>query len=196
MSTEFYIFVNGVQRFPIIQKQMAKKQDIAVWIDGLTNSIVNTISGDSLPTDVKLVTRSDLKLVTKNRGWNFNWKDELMKPNINIYKLTVVNNPTIIQGLISLEDKGDHIFVHIIENAPFIIGKKKLYEGIPGNLFAFACKMSWDIGNYGFVSFISKTKLISHYEKILGAVNVFDQRMVIEPKEALKLIKQYFPELT
>ena len=31
--------------------------------------------------------------------------------------------------------------------------------------------------------------------KTLGAVNVFDQRMVIEPREALKLIKKYFPDL-
>ena len=35
----------------------------------------------------------------------------------------------------------------------------------------------------------------THYNKTLGAVNVFDQRMVIEPKEAFKLIMQYFPEL-
>ena len=38
----------------------------------------------------------------------------------------------------SFEDKGDHIFINLVENAPFNIGKKKLYEGVPGNLFAFA----------------------------------------------------------
>ena len=31
---------------------MAKQKHIDVWIDKLTNSIVNTISGDSLPTEV------------------------------------------------------------------------------------------------------------------------------------------------
>ena len=172
---------------------MAKQRQIEVWIDRLTNSIVNTISGDNLPTNVIEVTAHDLKLVTKSKGWNFNWKGELKKAGTKVYKLTVVNNSDIIQGLISLEDKGDHIFVNLIENAPFNIGKKKLYEGVPGNLFAFACKLSWDNGNQGFVSFISKTKLMEHYNKTLGAVNVFDQRMVIEPGEALKLIKQYFP---
>ena len=106
-----------------------------------------------------------------------------------------MNNTEIIQGLISIEDKGDHIFVNLIENAPFNIGKKKLYEGVHGNLFAFACKLSWDKGNEGFVSFISKTKLMEHYNKTLGAVNVFDHRMVIEPREALKLIKRYFPDI-
>lgn len=174
---------------------MASKQEIKIWIDGLTNSIVNTISGDSFPTEVTEVNRSDLKLVTKNREWNFNWKAEIKVHDAFIYKLSILNNPDIIQGLISIQDKGDHIFVNLVENAPFNIGKKKLYEGGSGNLFAFACKMSWDNGNQGFVSLISKTKLMEHYNKTLGAVIVFGSRMVIEPREALKFIKQYFPEI-
>jgi hypothetical protein len=111
---------------------MAKRKQLDVWIDKLTNSIVNTISGDSLPTDVIEVSVQDLKLVTKTRGWNFNWKAELKKDNTKVYKLTVVNNSDIIQGLISLEDKGDHIFVNLIENAPFNIGKKNFMNGSQG----------------------------------------------------------------
>lgn len=44
----------------------------------------------------------------------------------------------------------------------------------------------------GFVSFISKTRLIEHYERTLGAVHVGNHKMVIFPKEALQLIKKYF----
>lgn len=161
---------------------MVKYKRLDVLIDELSNSIINTISGDSLPTVVNEVSKLDLKIVTKNRNWNFNWKAEVKRPNVKVYKLTIVNNPDIIQGLISLEDKGDHIFVNLVENAPFNIGKKKLYQGVPGNLFAFACKLSWDGGNQGFVSFISKTKLMEHYNITLGAVNVFEQRMVIDPR--------------
>jgi hypothetical protein len=47
---------------------MAKQKQIDVWIDKLTNSIVNTISDDSLPTYAIEVTAQDLKLVTKSRG--------------------------------------------------------------------------------------------------------------------------------
>jgi hypothetical protein len=36
---------------------------------------------------------------------------------------------------------------------------------------------------------------MEHYNKTLGAVKVFDQRMVFEPRAALKLITRYFPEL-
>ncbi|HPE56448.1 MAG TPA: hypothetical protein PK904_08625 [Bacteroidales bacterium] len=45
-------------------------------IDRLTNSILNTISGDSFPTEVSILTRSDLKNITRKKGWNFNWKAE------------------------------------------------------------------------------------------------------------------------
>jgi hypothetical protein len=174
---------------------MAKQKHIGVWIDGLTNSIVNTISRDSLPTDVIEVTTQDLKLVTKSRGWNFNWKSELKKEGIIVYKLVILGNENIIQGLISLENRGDHIFVNIIENPPFNIGKNKVYEGVPGNLFAYACRLSWDGGNHGIVSFVSKSRLVNHYEKSLGAIHVGGFKMVIFPKSAFKLIKQYYPNL-
>jgi hypothetical protein len=98
---------------------MAKQKHLDVWIDRLTNSIINIISGDSLPTDVLEVTAQDLKFVTKSRGWNFNWKDELNKEGIIVFKLVILGNENIIQGLISLEDRNDHVYVNLIENAPF-----------------------------------------------------------------------------
>lgn len=174
---------------------MAKQKAVDVWIDKLTNSIVNTISGDNLPTDVLEVTLNDLKLVTKNRGWNFNWKGELKKEGVVVFKLVILGNQNIIQGLISLENRNDHVFVNIIENAPFNIGKKKVYAGVPGNLFAYASRLSWDNGNQGLVSFVSKSRLVDHYERSLGAIHVGGFRMVIFPKQAFKLIKQYYPNL-
>ena len=46
-------------------------------IDRLTNSIHNTISGDSFATEVVRLTKADLKQVTRKGGWKFNWKKEL-----------------------------------------------------------------------------------------------------------------------
>lgn len=67
-------------------------------IDKLTNSIQNTISGDSFPTEVSHLTKADLKQVTKKNGWAFNWKTELDDNTREVYKLTISNNPNIIQG--------------------------------------------------------------------------------------------------
>jgi hypothetical protein len=57
--------------------------------------------------------------------------------NRNVFKLNIRNNPDIIQGLVSISDYKDHFYLHLIESAPFNLGRHKLYEGAPGNLFAF-----------------------------------------------------------
>jgi hypothetical protein len=49
---------------------------IGIEIDKLTNSILNTISGDSFPTDIHPLLKSDLKNVTIKNGWQFNWAKE------------------------------------------------------------------------------------------------------------------------
>ena len=153
-------------------------------IDKLTNSIENTISGDSFATEVSRLTKSDLKQLTKTNGWNFNWKQEFNNNIREVYKLTIINNPTIIQGLLSFTIKTDHIYMDLVESAPFNLGRNKLYEGVPGNLVAFACKASFQNGFDGFVSFTAKTKLISHYEKTLGAYHFGNHLMILTTNAA------------
>ena len=169
------------------------KCHLGIEIDKLTNSIINTISGDSFPTDVHPANKADLKNASKKNGWLFNWANESNLKDRQVFKLTIRNNPEIIQRFLSISDYNDHYYLHLIESAPFNLGKNKLYEGVPGNLFAFTCKSSWDKGYQGFVSFTSKTKLIEHYEKTFGATHVGGHKMIIFPHEALKLIKKYFP---
>jgi hypothetical protein len=161
-------------------------------IDKLTNSIENVVTGDSFATDVSILTQQDLKNITKTNEWVFDWKSEFKNPLRDTYKLTIVNNSTIIQGLISLEIKPDHVYMHLIENAPFNKGKDKVYAGVAGNLVAFACKLSFQRGHQGNVSFISKTQLIEHYQKTLGASHFGGRLMIIETKAALHLINKYF----
>lgn len=120
-----------------------ESQGIDIEVDELTNSIKNVVSGDSFPTDITRITKSDLKNITKKNGWQFDWKLELKYPERDVYKLTIVNNQSILQGLISLEVKSDHVFMHLVESAPFNKGITKIYSGVPGNLVAFACKLSF-----------------------------------------------------
>jgi hypothetical protein len=108
--------------------------------------------------------------------------------------LTILNNQDIIQGLICLEVKPDHVFLHLIESAPFNKGKTKVYSGVPGNLVAFACKLSFQRGYDGYVSFISKSQLIEHYQETLGAIHFGGRLMIIETPAALRLIDRYFKQ--
>ena len=173
---------------------MKKQQNTGLdfIIDKLTNSIENVQSGDSFLTDISLLTKEELKSITRKNGWRFNWASEIRVPERDTYKLTIANNPTIIQGIISLEVKPDHVYMHLIESAPFNIGKHKTYFGVPGNLVAFACKLSFQRGGEGYVSFVAKTKLIDHYIESLGAVHFGGHLMVITTPIALKLINKYF----
>lgn len=173
---------------------MRRKLDIGLdfLIDKLTNSIENVITGDSFQTEISVVTANELKLINKKNGWLFNWRNEFKEPAREIYKLTIPNNSKIIQGLVSLEVRSDHVYMHLVESAPFNKGKTKMYSGVPGNLVAFACKLSFQRGHEGNVSFQSKSQLIDHYEKSLGAVHFGNRIMVINTQAALQLINRYF----
>ena len=124
---------------------MKKSKIIALdfEIDALTNSIQNTVSGDSFETEVSYLTIKDLRQLTRKNGWSFNWRIELADNLKEVYKLTIIKNPGIIQGLLSLAIESDHVFMNLVESAPFNIGKNKLYEGVAGNLVAYACKVSF-----------------------------------------------------
>ncbi|MFB9075903.1 hypothetical protein ACFFLS_13300 [Flavobacterium procerum] len=161
-------------------------------IDKLTNSIENVITGDSFQTEISILQNSDLKSITKKNGWVFNWVEEFKNPVRDVYKLTILGNSQIIQGLVSLEVKADHVYMHLLENAPFNKGQTKVYVGVAGNLVAYACKLSFQRGHDGNVSFLSKSQLVEHYEKTLGAFHFGGRIMIIETKSALKLINKYF----
>lgn len=165
------------------------------FVDKLTNSILNTISGDSFQTEVSLISKTDLKQLTKKNSWNFNWEKEYRNLSKEVYKLHIQDNQNIIQGMLSLSIESDHIFMNLLENAPFNIGKNKLYEGVAGNLVAFACKVSFQRGFEGFVAFTSKTNLIEHYEKTIGAYHFKNQRMIIETEPAKRLVEKYFKNI-
>lgn len=169
-----------------------KEIELDFEIDFLTNSIRNTISGDSFETEVLRLTKADLPQITKKIGWNFIWRNEFNNNTKEVYKLTIVKNSNIIQGLIAFTINDDHIYMDLLESAPFNLGKNKLYEGVAGNLVAFACKISFQKGFEGYVSFTAKTRLIEHYQKTLNANHFGKQLMVINTAAANILIDKYF----
>jgi hypothetical protein len=170
-----------------------KKQNIGLdfIIDKLTNSIENTLTGEVFDTEIVRLTSADAKQIKKT-DWQFDWLKELKDKTKEVYKLTTVNNTTIIQGLVSIEDKQDHVFMHLIESAKFNKGKTKVYFGVPGNLVAYVCKVSVDKGYEGFLAFDAKSALIKHYQESLHATHFRGLRMFIEPSAAIRLISQYF----
>jgi hypothetical protein len=161
-------------------------------VDKITESIENAETGESFDTLVLPVTQADLKETVKRNGWFFDWKQELSELERQVYKLVIEKEPQTIQGLVSLKKMKDYVFMYLIESAPCNRGKGKKYLGVCGNLTAFGCKLSMEYGFGGVISFISKTALISHYEKTLGAVHLGGNIMAIFEPNAQSLINNYF----
>ncbi len=174
---------------------MKKNQNrlFEIIIDKITNSIQNSVTGEELKTEVLPFMFNDLKKLKKTE-WVFDWETELNDSSKEVYKLIAAEHPDRIHGLISIEDKGDHIFMHLIESSKSNRGSKKTFFGVPGNLVAWACKISFEKKYEGFVSFESKTKLIAHYKKSLGAYTIFRKMMAISTNAARHLVESYFPE--
>ena len=97
---------------------MSKHQQFDIEIDKLTRSVENTISGDSFKTEVLELTSVDIRKL-KKADWLFDWKVEAKASDKNVYKLIIVDNVNIIQELISLQDRSDHIFMSLIESSKF-----------------------------------------------------------------------------
>ena len=97
---------------------MAKHHPFDIEIDKLTRSIENAISGDSFRTEVLELSLLDIRKIKKG-DWLFDWKVEAKSIAKKVYKLVIIDNPNIIQVLISLQDCGDHIFMPLIESTKF-----------------------------------------------------------------------------
>lgn len=166
-------------------------QKQSFYIDKVTESIEDAKTGDSFETDVIPVFAQDLKSVLKKHGWRFNWKQEFKVKDRQLFKL-VIRRSNVIQGLLSLQTAENYIEMHLIETAPHNYGKAKQYLGVAGNLVAFACRMSFDLGFDGFVAFTAKTQLIDHYIETLGAELLFRNRMSISGNAAKKLVHSYY----
>jgi hypothetical protein len=163
---------------------------ISQKVDKLTNSIVNRLSGDSFETDVIELQKAELKNLKK--GWKFDWTTEVNEAKV--YKLVIRSSPDVVQGLISIERQKNFIYMRLVETAIHNYGSNKVYEGVLGNLVAFACKLSFEQGNDGYVAFDAKSKLVNHYTKMLKAKVISGTRMYIDTNAASFLINAYFKD--
>lgn len=171
--------------------------EVDIEIDGLTNCLVNHATSEECDTQYRLISKTITKADAeklKAEGWLFDWSI----PHSNGYEIyeLLIKGSEERQGLIALKHIRDQLYTHVdvVESAPKNRGKNGKYQGVGANLFAIACKLSWDVGNEGFVQFNAKTDLVKHYRETLNAKNIDAQNMYIDSYAALNLIKTYFSE--
>ena len=72
------------------------------------------------------------------------------------------------------------------------MGQDAIYKGVGGNMFAFACKLSFEYGFQGYIAFAPKTDLIKHYQNKLFAQSISSRRMIIDTEGSQKIVQQYY----
>lgn len=173
--------------------------EVEIEIDEITDCIYNRETDERFDTDFSLVQERITKeraLELQKEGWSFDWSAP-QNDGYDVYKLTIKDDNEL-QGLIAIKHFPNNYYTHIslVESNPSNRGHQGLYRGTGGNLFTIACKLSWDIGNDGYVQFTAKTDLIEHYKNTLNAIQMGEksQRMYIDTRGASFLINTYLKE--
>lgn len=143
-----------------------------------------------------IITRAlQQELPLQKDGWQFTWKQLGETEGSEFYKLTRMDAPNEIEGVLMLTLINEEmLLMNNVEIAPHNYGSGGKYEHVAGGLIAFACYKNFELGkNYyvGFLSFESKTRLIELYQKKYGATFVAGQKMFFEPKAGKALMKKY-----
>ena len=100
----------------------SRSHPLSIEIDNLTNSIEHAVSGEVFSTLILPFTSGEKNY--RKREWVFDWKRELSIPEREVYKI-VLDNTNAVQGLISLTDNGDHVFINLVEVAKFNRGNSR-----------------------------------------------------------------------
>ncbi|MEK3760984.1 hypothetical protein [Paenibacillus sp. FSL R7-0337] len=148
-------------------------------------------SGETYPVSFLALQPYDIQHQMHDWEKGFDWSIYFNQRGIEIYKMVVSGN-TVIQGVISFEEKEDHVWVHLIESIP---SQRKEFSRVGLHLLAFACKRSTELGFGGAVALQSKIKprLIHYYTSIVGASHFGGGLIVIDETVAKRLIMLYFP---
>lgn len=163
------------------------------FIDKLTDCIEEIATGLKKDTLLEEISKKDIKGILKKTGWIFNWRIEYNRSESKTFKL-IIKGDSVIQGLVCLEIKQGYIEMHLLESAPHNWGQNKKHAGVAGNLVAFVCKMSFDLGFEGHIAFTAKTRLVKHYMDTLGAEIIYGRRLGIFTPAARKLVNSYFKD--
>jgi hypothetical protein len=150
-------------------------------------------SGELIEGIITKANKSDLPL--KQDGWQFTWKRLGKTEGAEFYKLSTVEDPETVEGMLMLTLINEEIlYMNNIEVAPQNYGSEGKYDNVAGGLIAFGCYKSFEQGKsyyLGYLSFESKTQLIELYQNKYGATFVMGQKMFFNPGAGKQLMKKY-----
>jgi len=151
--------------------------------------LFNIRNGETYPVSFLALRQEDIKNQMYDWEENFDWSIYLGQRGIEVYKMVIRGND-VIQGVIALEPREDHVWVYLIESIP---DERKDLDLIGEHLMAYACKRSMELGFEGATAFQSKIKerLILFYKNDVGASDIGGGHMIIDESVAEHLVMLY-----
>lgn len=150
--------------------------------------LINRKNGQKILCEIVEIPENELSDILEENNFEFDWQQ---KTEYDLYALKILDNKNTV-GLMALKDVKDELRIEIIllESSKDNIGATKNYDNIAGCLIAWACRLAFIRGYFGFVSLIPKTRLIEYYKNAYG-FEQFGRQLAVDTEQSYLLIKQY-----
>src|SRR6185437_4820088 len=143
-----------------------------------------------------------LQLPSIQEGWRFNFPKHAKAKGADTYVLVTEETPDIIEGcLIYKMLENEEPYMAYIEIAPHNKGKDKKYDRVAGCLIAFACRLSFILGEEHYKGWLAfdvqesseedQKKLMTLYSSRYKAKKFGETTMIIAPEDGEALIQKY-----
>ena len=152
--------------------------------------IENSRTGEKLKAGVIPCTIDELRQLDGNR-FEFDWISE---SSFMVFRLEVLSSNEIL-GLMSIDliPVELRLEIRLLELSKENVGRQRRFENVAGILIASACKISFKMGFFGFVSLIPKTRLIEHYQTRYG-FEQYGRHLAVDMEKSQSLIKKYLED--
>jgi hypothetical protein len=152
--------------------------------------IENSKTGEKLKAGVIPCTIEELRQLDGNR-FEFDW---LTESSFMVFRLEILSSNEIL-GLMSIDliPVELRLEIRLLELSKENVGRQRRFENVAGILIASACKISFKMGFFGFVSLIPKTRLITHYQPRYG-FEQYGRHLAVDMEKSQLLIKKYLED--
>ena len=117
--------------------------------------------------------------------------EKLYKEGFTLFKITKESETDIVHGLVAFTPSVGILKCANMELSNLNKRGISLYSGVGKCMVALCCKISFDLGFDGYITFEAKNRLMPYYIRF-GAIKIGRLRMAIQTKEAKKLVDLYF----
>ena len=152
--------------------------------------IKNSKTGEKLKAGVIACTFEEIRQLDENM-FEFDW---LSESSFTVFRLEILYSREIL-GLMSIDliPVELRVEIRLLELSKENVGRQRRFENVAGILIASACKISFKMGFFGFVSLIPKTQLIEHYQKRYG-FEQYGRHLAVDMEKSQLLIKRYLED--